>query len=54
MVLALSMFFYGGEDCGAYADNFIAALRLENYLVAGVNALDAKKHREYVQSSTGG
>ena len=42
--------FYGGEDCGAYADNFITALRLENYLVAGVNALDAKKHREIGRS----
>ncbi len=44
--------FYGGEDCGSYTDNFIAALRLENCLVAGVNALDAKKHRENVQAST--
>jgi transposase len=44
--------FYGGEDCGSYADNFIAGLRSENYLVAGVNAFDAKKHRENVQAST--
>jgi transposase len=44
--------FYGGEDCGSYADNFIFALRSENYLVAGVNAHDAKKQRENMQAST--
>ncbi len=44
--------FFGGEDCGSYADNFIAALRLENWLVAGVNAHDAKTHRENMQAST--
>jgi len=44
--------FLGGEDCGTYADNFIEALRSENWLVAGVNALDAKRHRENIQAST--
>jgi len=44
--------FFGGEDCGSYADNFIAALRSENWLVAGVNAHDAKTHRENMQAST--
>ena len=44
--------FYGGEDCGSYADNFIFALRSENCLVAGVNAHDAKKQRENLQAST--
>jgi transposase len=43
---------FGGEDCGTYANNFIEALRSENWLVAGVNALDAKRHRENVQAST--
>ncbi len=44
--------FFGGEDCGAYADNFIAALRSDNWMVAGVNACDAKKHRDNKQAST--
>jgi len=44
--------FYGGEDCGSYADNFIFALRSENLLVAGVNAHDAKKQRENMQACT--
>lgn len=44
--------FFGGEDCGSYADNFITTLRSENWLVAGVNAHDAKKHRENMQAST--
>jgi len=43
---------FGGEDCGSYADNFITALRSENWLVAGVNAHDAKKQRENMQAST--
>lgn len=34
---------FGGEDCGSYADNFIDALRLENWLVAGVNPM-MRKH----------
>ena len=44
--------FFGGEDCGSYADNFIAALRSENWLVAGVNAHDAKIQRDNMQAST--
>lgn len=44
--------FFGGEDCGSYADNFIAALRSDNWLVAGVNACDAKKYRNNQQAST--
>ncbi len=44
--------FFGGEDCGPYADNFITALRSENWIVAGVNAHDAKKYRENMQAST--
>lgn len=44
--------FFGGEDCGSYADNFIAALRSDSWVVAGVNACDAKKHRDNKQAST--
>jgi len=44
--------FFGGEDCGSYADNFIEGLRSENWLVAGVNAYDAKKYRDNKQAST--
>ncbi len=43
---------FGGEDCGSYADNFITALRSDNWLVAGVNAHDAKTYRENIQAST--
>ncbi len=38
--------FFGGEDCDSYADNFIAALRSDNWVVAGVNACDAKKYHD--------
>ena len=44
--------FLGGEDVGSYADNFVATLRSEGWLVAGVNAHDAKKQRENLQAST--
>jgi len=44
--------FFGGEDCGSYADNFIFALRSENCLVAGVNACDVKKHHDNKQASS--
>ena len=44
--------FFGGEDCGSYSDNFITALCSEDWLVAGVNAHDAKKQRENMQAST--
>jgi len=43
---------FGGEDCGSYADNFIEALRSDKWLVAGVNACDAKKYRDNKQAST--
>ena len=43
---------FGGEDCGSYTDNFITALRSDNWLVAGVNAHDAKTYRENMQAST--
>lgn len=44
--------FFGGEDCGSYTENFIQCLRERGYLVAGVNAHDAKKQRENMQAST--
>ncbi len=48
----LKYVFFGGEDCGSYADNFIAALRADKWLTAGVNAHDAKNYRENMQAST--
>lgn len=44
--------FFGGEDVGSYAENFINALRSKGWLVAGVNANDAKKQRSNLQAST--
>ena len=37
--------FFGGEDVNSYAQNFVHALRSRGYLVASVNAHDAKKQR---------
>jgi len=50
--IKLEHVFFGGEDCGSYADNFITTLRYENWIVAGVNAHDAKTYRENMQAST--
>lgn len=44
--------FFGGEDVGSYADNFVNTLRSKGWLVAGVNAHDAKKQRANMQAST--
>ena len=44
--------FLGGEDVGSYAENFASTLRSEGWLVAGVNAHDAKKQRANIQAST--
>lgn len=44
--------FFGGEDCGSYTENFAECLRDRGWLVAGVNAEDAKKQRENLQAST--
>ena len=44
--------FFGGEDCGSYTENFAQCLRERGYLVAGVNAHDAKTQRENMQAST--
>lgn len=48
----LKHIFFGGEDVGSYAENFINALRSKGWLVAGVNANDAKKQRANLQAST--
>jgi hypothetical protein len=42
----------GGEDCGSYTENFAHSLREHGWLVAGINAHDAKKQRENMQAST--
>jgi transposase len=42
----------GGEDCGAYASNFIHALAAQGLLVLGVNAKDAKDERGNMLAST--
>ncbi len=44
--------FFGGEDCGSYTENFAECLRDRGWLVAGVNAEDAKRQRENLQAST--
>ncbi len=42
----------GGEDCGAYAFNFIHALASQEYIIVGVNAKDAKNERGNALAST--
>jgi len=44
--------FFGGEDVGSFAENFIHTLRSGGWIVAGVNAQDAKKQRANLQAST--
>jgi transposase len=44
--------FLGGEDGGPYALNFIHTFRKDGFIVAGVNAHDAKKQRENIQASS--
>ena len=44
--------FFGGEDVNSYAENFVNALRTKGWLVANVNAHDAKKQRQNIQAST--
>ena len=44
--------FFCGEDVNSYAQNFVHALRSKGWLVASVNAHDAKKQRENIQAST--
>ena len=44
--------FFGGEDANSFAKNFVSSLRGQGFLVANVNAHDAKKQRGSVQAST--
>ena len=44
--------FFGGEDTPTYAVNFMHALRSRGWLVAFVNAWEAKKQRENMQASS--
>jgi hypothetical protein len=44
--------FFVGEDPGSYAENFVSSLREDGWLIATVNAHDAKKQRENLQAST--
>jgi len=44
--------FFGGEDVNSYAENFANTIRSNGWLVANVNAHDAKKQRENLQAST--
>jgi len=44
--------FFGGEDCGPYAFNFIHALVTRGFLVVGVNTKQAKDERENSKAST--
>ena len=37
--------FFGGEDANSFAKNFVSTLRSKGFLVANVNAHDAKKQR---------
>lgn len=50
--IELKHVFFGGEDTPSYAENFTAELRRRGFLVARVNAFDAKKQRENLQAST--
>ena len=44
--------FFGGEDANSFAKNFVSTLRSKGFLVANVNAHDAKKQRGNLQAST--
>jgi transposase len=44
--------FFGGEDPNSYAENFVNTLRSQGWLIASVNARDAKKQRANLQAST--
>jgi len=50
--IKLNHVFFGGEDVNSYAENFVNTLRAKGWLVAGVNAHDAKEQRANLQAST--
>ncbi len=50
--IQLQHVFFGGEDVSSYSENFVNSLRSMGWLVASVNAYEAKKQRENLQAST--
>lgn len=44
--------FFGGEDVNSYAENFVNTLRQNGWLVANVNAHEAKSYRQNLKAST--
>ena len=44
--------FFGGEDCPAFAENFLRQLRREKFLVVRVNAWEAKQQRSNFAASS--
>ncbi len=50
--IQLQHVFFGGEDISSYSESFIHSLRSMGWLVASVNAHEAKKQRENLQAST--
>jgi transposase len=50
--ISSSHIFFGGEDDPPYAENFIRKLIAEKFLVIGVNAWEAKQHRDNFQASS--
>jgi len=44
--------FFGGEDVNSYAENFANTIRAKGWIVANVNAHDAKEQRANLQAST--
>ena len=45
--------FFGGEDANSFAKNFVSTLRCKGFVVANVNAHDAKKQRVNLQAKIG-
>lgn len=43
--------FFGGEDVNCYSENFVNSLRASGWLVANVNARDAKNHRDNLKAN---
>jgi len=50
--IKLQHVFFGGEDVSSCSENFVHSLRSKGWLVASVNAHEAKKQRENLQAST--
>jgi transposase len=50
--IAAEHVFFGGEDCGSYAFNFIHSLVSRGFLVVGLNTKQTKQERESSTAST--